>query len=153
MMSVTVTFALDRSGWWVAQGKEVPEAITQGRTIVEAERRFREALALVWDDETKARGVALKADIRLPNAELRQLVERSQRATAEREKAQALAKETMGTAVRALKQYGFSLRDMGTLLNLKGQRVHQIVQTMASKRKSRVKRMADPAAAPRRRHG
>lgn len=51
MSRYTVQFERDDSGWWVAQVKEVPAAITQGRTIVEARRRIREALALALDDD------------------------------------------------------------------------------------------------------
>jgi predicted RNase H-like HicB family nuclease len=57
MTQYTVTYERDEeSGWWVAQVKEVPAAITQGRTIAEARRRVREALALVLDDDRALRG-------------------------------------------------------------------------------------------------
>ena len=42
----TVRYERDKLGWWVAQVREAPAAITQGRTIAEARRRIREALAL-----------------------------------------------------------------------------------------------------------
>jgi predicted RNase H-like HicB family nuclease len=37
--SYTVRYERDETGWWVAQVKEAPAAITQGRTIAEARRR------------------------------------------------------------------------------------------------------------------
>jgi predicted RNase H-like HicB family nuclease len=44
MSRYTVSYERDASsGWWVAQVKEVPAAITQGRTIAAARRRIREA--------------------------------------------------------------------------------------------------------------
>jgi predicted RNase H-like HicB family nuclease len=50
----------DESGWWVAQVKEAPVAITQGRTIAEARRRVREARALALDDDAAAAGQAAR---------------------------------------------------------------------------------------------
>src|SRR5262249_12099003 len=50
----TVHYERDESGWWVAQVKEVPAAITQGRAIVESRRRIRKALALAMDNDRKA---------------------------------------------------------------------------------------------------
>ena len=66
MSHYTVRYSRDESGWWVAQVKEAPAAITQGRTISEARRRIREALALVLDDDVKAAKAKLVDDVKLP---------------------------------------------------------------------------------------
>src|SRR5215472_315672 len=70
----TVHYERDESGWWVAQVKEVPAAITQGRTIVESRRRIREALALALDNDRKAAKARLVDDVKLPTDARRALV-------------------------------------------------------------------------------
>lgn len=43
------TFELGEDGWWAAQVVEVPEAISQGRTIDEARTNVADALALALE--------------------------------------------------------------------------------------------------------
>jgi predicted RNase H-like HicB family nuclease len=45
----TATFELGEDGWWAAQVVEVPEAISQGRTLDEARANVADALALALD--------------------------------------------------------------------------------------------------------
>jgi predicted RNase H-like HicB family nuclease len=45
----TATFELGDDGWWAAQVVEVPEAISQGRTLDEARENVADALALALD--------------------------------------------------------------------------------------------------------
>lgn len=49
----TATFELGEDGWWAAQIVEVPEAISQGRTIDEARTNVADALALALDLRVK----------------------------------------------------------------------------------------------------
>lgn len=58
----TVTFDRDESGWWQARVPGVTGCHTQGRTMDEARRRIRGALALFVDDATDAE---LVEDVRL----------------------------------------------------------------------------------------
>jgi predicted RNase H-like HicB family nuclease len=75
MSRFTVRYERDtRSGWWVAQVKEQRAAITQGRTIGEARRRIREALAVVLDDDLAAERAILVDEVKLPAAARRVLV-------------------------------------------------------------------------------
>src|SRR3972149_2902298 len=55
MNACHVTYARDESGWWVASIREVRGCHTQGRTVDEARRRIREALALFVDDAASAK--------------------------------------------------------------------------------------------------
>ena len=45
----TATFELGEDGWWAAQVVEVPEAISQGRTLDEARANVADALALALE--------------------------------------------------------------------------------------------------------
>lgn len=127
MSRYTVRYERDEdSGWWMAQVKEVPAAITQGRTIAEARRRIREALALALDDDAAAEKAKLVDDVKLP-ADARRALERARadrkRLEAEAERAQA----STTVAVKKLTQkLGLSVRDAGELLGISHQRVQQI---------------------------
>ena len=128
MSRFTVNYERDAdSGWWVAQVKEVPAAITQGRTIAEARRRIREALGLALDDERAADKAELVDDVKLPAEARRALV----RARAARRRLDVEAKKaqvTTALAVRRLVQReGLSVRDAGELLGISHQRVQQLV--------------------------
>jgi predicted RNase H-like HicB family nuclease len=63
--SYRVVYERDESGWWVASVRGVRGCHTQGRTVDEARRRIREALALFVDDARKA---AIVDDVKLPSA-------------------------------------------------------------------------------------
>ena len=58
-----VTYKRDESGWWVASVREVRGCHTQGRTVDEARRRIRNAMALFVDD---ARSAKLVDNVKLP---------------------------------------------------------------------------------------
>ena len=52
----TATFELGEDGWWAAQVVEVPEAISQGRTLDEARANVADALALALELRVKEGG-------------------------------------------------------------------------------------------------
>src|SRR5882762_8705676 len=58
-----VAYERDASGWWVASVREVRGCHTQGRTVDEARRRIREAMALFVSN---ARSAKLIDDVKLP---------------------------------------------------------------------------------------
>jgi predicted RNase H-like HicB family nuclease len=124
--SYTVRYERDETGWWVAQVKEAPAAITQGRTIAEARRRVREALGLALGDDATAQRVRLKDDVKLPadaRRALRQARVARERLAAESKRAQ----NTTAKAVRTLlKGMHLSVRDAGELIGISPQRVHQL---------------------------
>jgi predicted RNase H-like HicB family nuclease len=124
--SYTVRYERDETGWWIAQVKEAPAAITQGRTIAEARRRVREALGLALGDDTAAQRVKLKDDVKLPadaQRALRQARAARERLAVESERAQ----NTTAKAVRTLlKGMHLSVRDAGELIGISPQRVHQL---------------------------
>jgi predicted RNase H-like HicB family nuclease len=128
MKNYTVRYERDaESGWWTAQVKEVPAAITQGRTINEARRRVREALSVALDDDKAASKANLVDEVKLPVAAQRTL-ERARAARKRLEdetgKAQAL---TSLAARKLIDDMGLSVRDAGELLGISHQRVQQLM--------------------------
>ncbi len=124
--SYTVRYERDETGWWIAQVKETPAAITQGRTIAEARRRIREALALALDDDAAAERAKLIDDVRLP-AEARRALEQARAARARLATESKKAQESTAKAVRMLlESMHLSVRDAGDLIGISPQRVHQL---------------------------
>ncbi len=124
MSAYHVSYERDGSGWWVASVRGVRGCHTQGRTVDEARRRVREALALFIDDAVSAElvdqvklPVTVKKAIR-EYAALRKLAEAGDR------RASAAARR----AVRVLRggKLKMSARDAAALLGLSHQRVHQL---------------------------
>ena len=129
MNRYTVRYERDRdSGWWVAQVKEAPAAITQGRTIAEARRRIREALALAIDDDRAAEKAELVDEVKLPTDARRAL----ERARADRKRLADETKRAQATTAIAVqklvRRVGLSVRDAGDLLGISHQRVQQLAQ-------------------------
>jgi predicted RNase H-like HicB family nuclease len=124
--SYTVRYERDETGWWVAQVKEAPAAITQGRTIAEARRRIREALALALDDDAAAKRAKLIDDVKLP-ADARRALEEARAARARLATESKKAQKSTAKAVRALlESMHLSVRDAGDLIGISPQRVHQL---------------------------
>lgn len=121
----------DESRWWTAFVQEHPGAITQGRTIEEARRRVREALAALLDDDALARRATLVDDVHLP-PKLQAAVERSRKAAQHREQADREARESQQKAIRSATSFRLSLKDTATLLGVSRQRIHQRKRTVAA---------------------
>ena len=124
MSKYSVTYNRDEDGWWLASVVGVKGCHSQGRTVSEANRRIREALALFVDDASTAMLVDI---VKLPAS-----VERAVRAyAAERERAEGAhrrAATAARQAVRALQSGSLKLsaRDAARVLGLSHQRVHQL---------------------------
>lgn len=122
----TVRYERDETGWWVATAKGVRGCHTQGRTIEEAERRIREALAVSGIE--RAATVPLERDVRLP-ASIKARIRSAQTVRKRAEQSQARARDVMRDVIGALQEeLGLSVRDTGTLLGISGQRVHQLAE-------------------------
>jgi predicted RNase H-like HicB family nuclease len=122
----TVRYERDETGWWVAQVREAPAAITQGRTIAQARRRIGEALALALDDDAAARRARLLDDVKLP-ADAQRALRQARAARARLATESKKAQDSTARAVRALlKGLHLSVRDAGDLIGISPQRVHQL---------------------------
>jgi predicted RNase H-like HicB family nuclease len=51
-MEYTAIFKKQSNGWYFAQCEQLPGAMTQGRTIMEARENLKEAISLVLETES-----------------------------------------------------------------------------------------------------
>lgn len=125
MKRYTVRYERDEAKLWVATVLGVAGVHTQGRSLAEARRRIREALALAVGDE-EAEKAELVDDVVVP-ASILAIMKRLQatRKRAETEKAKALAEAAKLAKVLADKLH-LSMRDVGELTGVSHQRIHQI---------------------------
>lgn len=127
MAKYPVTYERDESGWWIAEVRGVPGVNSDGRTVADARRRVREALALAIGD-SEANTAELVDQVKLPR-EARKVVARATAARSKLDAIQAEAQESTATAVRELrKQLGLSIRDISDLLGISHQRVQQLAR-------------------------
>lgn len=123
-MTYQVEIRRDESRAWLARVPSVPGCHTYGRSLEQARRRIREALALWVDDAATA---DLDFRVRLP-ADLRARLTRARAARERSARAQIAANEaTERTARELTERFGLSLRDASELLELSHQRVQQLV--------------------------
>src|SRR5215813_9282759 len=101
----TVDYERDEAGRWVASVREVAGCHTQGRTVSEARRRIREALALFVTNAARAE---LQDDVKMPAAArkaVRQFRRLRDRVSAEERRAARAGR----TAVNVLRRGGLKL--------------------------------------------
>ena len=120
-----VDYERDESGHWIATVRDVAGCHSYGRSIDEARRRVREALATAVDDAEVA---ALTDHVKLPRLLAREIA-RARRLRRQAEERQARAGDVARKTLRALvSDMGLSVRDAGHLLGVSGQRVHKLVK-------------------------
>jgi predicted RNase H-like HicB family nuclease len=126
----TVRYELDESGTWVATIPKLPGCVTQGRSIAQARKRVREALAAYTGDARSAKAAELVDDIDVNalGSEHAELVGQVQRERAELEAKKQAALRSTARAARKLAKAGLSVRDVGELLGLSHQRVQQLLE-------------------------
>lgn len=118
-------------GWWTVTIPEVPGCHSAGRSLAEATRNIREAIATCVDvfgeaaDEI-ARDAEIERSIDLPPAAEKALGE-AKRSREEAERQREKAQQATEQAARRLARAGLSLRDTGELLGLSHQRVKQLL--------------------------
>lgn len=123
-----VTFERDESGAWIARVVGLRGCHTHGRTLEQARRRVREALALWAEDADTAE---LEEEIRLP-APARAAIRESKAARHAADRRRRSAHVATAEAARLLvEELELGLRDAGELLDLSYQRVQQLVSSTA----------------------
>lgn len=127
MKSFKVVFERDSAKWWVASVRGVAGVHSQGRSIDEARRRVREALALAIGDDAAER-VELTDDIRLPK-EVRLKLAALTKALAREETARVEARKAAVVATKLLtERMHLSRRDAAALTGYSFQRIQQLVE-------------------------
>jgi predicted RNase H-like HicB family nuclease len=122
-----VVYEIDAdTGHWIASVPDFPEGLVQGRTLEQARKRIREALAdWLGLNEPRYEGRILD-EVRLP-ARIRRTVRAAQQARQRAAHAQAEAARRTRAAAARLVRLGLSLRDAGELLGVTRQRAHQLL--------------------------
>ena len=127
MKSYKVVFERDSAKWWVASVRGVPGVHSQGRSIEEARRRVREALALAIGDAAAERA-ELTDDVRLPKA-VRLKLAALTKALAREESARVEARKAAVVATKLLtERLHLSRRDAAALTGYSFQRIQQLVE-------------------------
>lgn len=129
MKALRVVFEPDADGWWAVSIPGIKGVRSDGRTLEEARRKIREALASADDlgwNERKAAAAEMVEEIRLP-ADVMKLLDDRVAALQALERAAKVVEETTSELVRRLTAAGRSLRDVAGLLALSHGRVHQIL--------------------------
>ena len=123
----TVTFERDEDGWWVASAKGLKGCHTQGRSIDEARRHIREAIAASLDLSARDEAALEIHDaIKVP-AETRRLLAKLAKARAKEAAASTAARKAAGRAVRELtERMHLSRRYAAALTGYSFQRIHQL---------------------------
>lgn len=129
-MKFRVLYEVDGGGWH-ASIPDVRGCRTWGRSLSEARRNVREALAtcedVFKDAEATARDAVFVDEIRLPTVARRALDE-SESARAELASSEENARTTRARAARELAGAGCSLRDVGELLGISQEMVRRILE-------------------------
>ena len=125
MRKFKVVYEREPDGWWIVSVPQVPGVRTQGRTIEQARRRIREALATAIGDKSTA-AAELIEDVRLPAdcfKDVRAVIELREQMEATRIQLAKIEQR----AVRKLRQDArLGQRDAGEILGVSFQRFHQL---------------------------
>ncbi len=123
----TVSYDRGEDGWWVASVKGIKGVHTRGRSISEARKRVREALAAAVG-VAAVRSARFRDSIAIsPSVRKNVLAVKKAQRRAEREQAHAaeLARKVARELVRVRR---LSVRDAGEVMGISGGRVQQLVQ-------------------------
>ena len=121
-----VEYHKDEDGIWCAAMDVEPNGscLANGRSISEARKRIRGALAVYLKDKKAAEAAQLVDEVKLPR-HLKGTVSKARRVREQAQAAQAKALEVSEAAARELTAAGLSTRDAAELLGVSHQRVHQ----------------------------
>lgn len=127
MKRYTVKYERDEEGWWVASAVGLKGCHTQGRSIDEARRHAREAIAAYLDlSPSDEAALELRDDVKVP-ADVRKALAGLEKARAKETTAKAEARKAAARVVHTLTQrLHLSRRDAAALTGYSFQRIHQL---------------------------
>lgn len=122
--SILVT-ATRQDGWWSVRA-DVPQAVvwTQTKRLDQVEDMSREAIAVALDVAESTIDVEVEFDI---PADLLDLVEAAQTMSVVAARSQVLSTRMNHALAGALRNRGFSVRDIGMIMGVSAQRVSQLL--------------------------
>lgn len=134
-MTTTFTVTAQRGQRrWILQCVEHPGALSEVARLSEAETAIREAIAYVADLPADSFSITVVPSI---DARARGHIEAATRLRTQASQAQKQASDEIVQAALTLAESGLTLRDIGTILGLSHQRVHQLLTANAPERAAR----------------
>ncbi len=134
-MKTYTVHAVRVDGWWGLTVPQAPGAVSQVRSLAQAEEYVREAIAFVAGADPDSFAVTIVPQ--LPAA-LADRVAAAKQAAADAEQAQATAASLSRAVVAELAEAGFNGRESAVILGLSKQRISQLAATRDRSRPRRV---------------
>jgi predicted FMN-binding regulatory protein PaiB len=124
VVAMTYTSQAHKEGrWWVVQNDQVPGAISQVTRLDQAAEAQREAIAFVADVPADSIEVLVRVSISPEiDREVQEAQELREQAQEREQRAAALRRDV----ARRLEADGYTIRDIGVVLGVSYQRVHQL---------------------------
>lgn len=116
--------------WWMVQCDQHPGALSQVRRLDQAAEVHREAIAFVA--QVPIEDVEVDIQPELP-ADLRAELDNAERLTQAARESETEARRRRREVAAQLARDGLPLRDIGTLLGISHQRVHQLLDDRSAK--------------------
>lgn len=124
---------VERSGdWWAFSVPEIRGAFGQAKRLEQVRERAREVVALMLDSKDEGL-IEVNLDVKIP-ANAKAAVDKALELRREVEVSEQAARQWMERAAKELHGQSLSIRDIGDILGVSHQRVHQIFMSMSSDR-------------------
>jgi predicted RNase H-like HicB family nuclease len=119
----------DETGVWIARVPDLVGVHSNAKRLDQIAPRIAEAIAVALDIDVSAEEIVLAIDYRHLGLALEDstAIQAAIDARAAMHAAQRSAEEASLAAVQTLASHGFTLRDIGSLIGMSHQRIHQLV--------------------------
>lgn len=116
------------------QCDQAPGALSEVKQLAQAADAIREAIAFVQNVPAQSVDVTVRTVF---PPEIEQQLEQARQQRREAARAAELASLSLRTAAKKLQERGWTMRDIGTVLEVSHQRAHQLVSRSAGARTTR----------------
>jgi len=124
VVAMTYTSHARKEGrWWVVQNDQVPGAISQVTRLDKAAEAQREAIAFVEEIDAESIEVLVRVSI---SPDIDREVEEAAALRAEAQQREQRSTELRRGVALRLEAEGYTIRDIGVVLGVSYQRVHQL---------------------------